>query len=69
MTSWAKSAVRLVDFPSLSGYVESVQENQAKRIALVVEGNAGLAQVIFDALMKDEPAACEVVVKHDGWKP
>jgi hypothetical protein len=46
-----------------------VQENQAKRIALVVEGNAGLAQVIFDALMKDEPVACEVVVKHDGWKP
>jgi two-component system, response regulator len=42
-----------------------VQENQAKRIALVVEGNAGLAQVIFDALMKDVPAACEVVVKHD----
>ena len=32
----------------------------------MVEGIAGLAKVILDALMKDEPAACEVVVKHDG---
>ncbi len=43
-----------------------MKENQAKRIALVVEGFAGLAKVIFDALMKDESAACEVVVKLDG---
>jgi CheY-like chemotaxis protein len=42
-----------------------VQENQPKRIALVVEGIAGLAQVILDALIKDVPATCEVVVKHD----
>jgi CheY-like chemotaxis protein len=31
-----------------------------------VEGIAGLAQVILDALIKDVPATCEVVVKHDG---
>jgi two-component system, response regulator len=66
MTPGAKSAVRLLDFPSISGYVKSMKENQAKRIALVVEGIAGLAQVILDAFMKDESAACEVVVKHDG---
>jgi CheY-like chemotaxis protein len=41
-------------------------ESQAKRIALVMEGVASLAQVILDALMRDDPAACEVVVKHDG---
>ena len=43
-----------------------MEENQAKRIALVVEGIAGLAQVILDALINDEPAACKVIVKHDG---
>ena len=32
----------------------------------MVEGIAGLAQVILDALIKDEPAACKVIVKHDG---
>jgi CheY-like chemotaxis protein len=42
-----------------------VEENQAKRIALVVEGIVGLAQVILDALIKDEPAACKVIIKHD----
>ena len=31
-----------------------------------MEGIAGLAQVILDALMKDEPAACEVIAEHDG---
>jgi two-component system, response regulator len=50
----------------ISGYVKSMKENQAKRSALVVEGIASLAQVIFDALMNDESAACEVVVKHNG---
>jgi two-component system, response regulator len=40
-------------------------ENQAKRIALVVEGIAGLAQVILDALARDD-LACKVIVKHDG---
>ena len=43
-----------------------MEKNQAKRIALVVEGNAGLTQVILDSLCKDEPAACEVIAKHDG---
>ena len=43
-----------------------MEENQAKRVALVVEGIAGLAKTILDALMKDEPAVCEVVLKHDG---
>jgi len=33
---------------------------------LVVEGNAGLAQVILNSLLKDEPAPCEVIVKQDG---
>jgi CheY-like chemotaxis protein len=46
--------------------VEKMENKQAKRIALVVEGNAGLTQVILDSLCKDEPAACEVIVKHDG---
>ena len=41
-------------------------EGRAKRIALVVEGVADLAQVILDSLTRDEPAACEVIVKHDG---
>ena len=31
-----------------------------------MEGIAGLAQVILDALLKDEPSACEVVLKQDG---
>jgi two-component system, response regulator len=43
-----------------------VEENQAKRIALVVEGIVGLAQVILDVLIKDEPAVCKVIVKHDA---
>jgi two-component system, response regulator len=58
--------LRPLDFPSLSEYVKSVQENQPKKIALVVEGIARLAHIILDALMKGEPATCEVVVKHDG---
>jgi two-component system, response regulator len=66
MAPQAKSAARLLDFPQISGYVRSVEENQAIRIALVVEGIAGLAQVILDALIKDEPAACKVIVKHDA---
>jgi two-component system response regulator len=40
-------------------------ENQVKRIALVVEGITGLAQVILDALIKDK-LTCKVIVKHDG---
>jgi two-component system response regulator len=39
-------------------------ENQAKRIALVVKGITGLAQVILDALTRDD-LACKVIVKHD----
>src|SRR4028118_542100 len=66
MAPQAKSAARLLDFPQISGYVRSVEENQAKRIALVVEGIVGLAQVILDVLIKDEPAACKVIVKHDA---
>ena len=31
-----------------------------------MEGNAELTQVIMDALLKDEPATCEVIAKHDG---
>ncbi len=31
-----------------------------------MEGISGLAQVILDALMKDEPAAREVIAEHDG---
>ena len=31
-----------------------------------MEGNAGLTQVMLDSLQKDEPAACEVIAKHDG---
>ena len=42
-----------------------MEKNQAKRIALVVEGITGLAQVILDALIKDE-LACKVIVKYDG---
>ena len=38
-----------------------------KRIALVVEGITGLAQVILDALLKDE-ITCKVIVKYDGLK-
>ena len=38
-----------------------------KRIALVVEGITGLAQVILDALLKDENT-CKVIVKYDGLK-
>ena len=36
-----------------------------RRIALVVEGIAGLARVILDALTRDEQPACKVIVKHD----
>lgn len=44
-----------------------MEKNQAKRVALVVEGVGGLARVILDALIRDEqPTACEVIVKHDG---
>jgi two-component system response regulator len=42
-----------------------VEKNQVKRIALVVEGITGLAQVVLDALIKDE-LACKVIVKYDG---
>jgi two-component system response regulator len=66
MTPRTKSAVRLLDFSALSGYLESMEKNQEKRIVLVVEGNAGLAQVILDSLLKDEPAPCEVIAKQDG---
>ena len=31
----------------------------------MVEGIAGLAQVILDALMNDEPTPCMVIIKHD----
>ncbi len=66
MTPRTKSAVRVVDFSALSGYLESMEKNQGKRIVLVVEGNAGLAQVILDSLLKDEPALCEVIAKQNG---
>ena len=38
-----------------------------KRIALMVEGITGLAQVILDALLNDE-ITCKVIVKYDGLK-
>ena len=44
-----------------------MEKNQVKRIALVVEGITGLAQVILDALLKDE-ITCKVIVKYDGLK-
>jgi hypothetical protein len=31
-----------------------MEKNQTKRVALVVEGVGGLAQVILDAFMRDE---------------
>jgi two-component system response regulator len=40
-------------------------ETQLKRLALVIEGTAGHAHVILDALGRDDPA-CEVILKHDG---
>ena len=40
--------------------------DQTKRLALLVEGNAKLTQVILDSLREDESAACEVIAKHDG---
>ncbi len=42
-----------------------MEKNQVKRIALVVEGITGLAQVILDALLNDE-ITCKVIVKYDG---
>ncbi len=43
-----------------------MEKNQTKRVALVVEGVGGLAQVILDAFMRDEQPVCEVIVKHNG---
>jgi two-component system response regulator len=43
-----------------------MEKNQTKRVALIVEGVGGLAQVILDAFMRDEQPVCEVIVKHDG---
>lgn len=43
-----------------------MEKNQAKRVALIVEGVGGLAQVILDTFIKDEQPACKVIVKHDG---
>ena len=42
-----------------------MEENQAKRVALVVEAVSGLARVILDALIREE-LPCRVIVKHDG---
>jgi CheY-like chemotaxis protein len=43
-----------------------MDKSQAKKVALVVEGVGGHAQVVLDALMRDELSACKVIVKHDG---
>ena len=40
-------------------------EYQGKRAALVVEGTYGLARLIFDALVRDDPV-CKLILKHDG---